>query len=234
MRGLCLLCLLGVAEVAAGAPVSVMAHVELVAPGGKGHTRAPASKPQTVVWLTPLDKQQVQPPDPRSFTMVQRDKMFSPHILVMPVGSTVAFPNKDPFFHNVFSFFNGRRFDLGLYQSGQSRSVTFNRVGVSYIFCDIHPEMSAVILTLDTPYYGSADEHGDIRIFGVPGGSYTLQVWSEATSPEAMQLLTRRVVVSESTNTDLGAISIHVAPNMLSEHLNKFGEPYDAHTPPAY
>jgi plastocyanin len=235
MRNWGLLCLVGIAAVAAGAaPAAVVAHVQLDRPGSKGQTHVLATKPQTVVWLTPLDKQEMNPPEPQIFTMVQHDKMFSPHILVMPVGSTVSFPNKDPFFHNVFSFFNGRRFDLGLYQSGQSRSVTFNRVGVSYIFCDIHPEMSAVILTLDTPYFGTADERGDIRIPGAPAGSYTMQVWSEATSPEAMQLLTRRVVVSDTGITDLGVISIHVAPNIMSEHLNKFGEPYDAHTPPAY
>ena len=166
--------------------------------------------------------------------MVQHDKMFSPHLIVAPVGSTVSFPNKDPYFHNVFSFFNGRRFDLGLYQSGQSRSVVFNRVGVSYIFCNIHPEMSAVIITLDTPYFGLADEHGNVRISGVPPGAYTLQVWSEAISPDAMRSLSRRVTIADGPGADLGQITIHVAPGTLSEHLNKFGEPYDAHTPPTY
>lgn len=221
------------AAVASAAP-AVVAHVELVGGSEKAQSRTLEKRPQTLLWLVPLDKQQSQPPAPGSFVMAQRDKMFSPHLLVMPVGSTVAFPNRDPFFHNVFSFFNGRRFDLGLYQSGQSRSVVFNRVGVSYIFCNIHPEMSAVIITLDTPYYGMADEHGDIRISGVPPGTYTLQVWSEATVPEAMQPPGRRVTISGGGNTDLGNIPIHVAPGTLSEHLNKFGEPYDKHAAPAY
>jgi plastocyanin len=222
-----------VRSVAAAAAPGVTAHVVFTAPAESGHGRAPQKQPETVLWLTPLDRQ-LAAPDPGSFVMAQHDKMFSPHILVMPVGSTVAFPNRDPFFHNVFSFFNGRRFDLGLYQSGQSRSVVFNRVGVSYIFCNIHPEMSAVIITLDTPYYAIADEHGDIHIAGVPPGSYNLQVWSQAISPEASQPPARRVTVNAVGDTDLGAISIHVTPGALTEHLNKFGEPYDKHTQPAY
>jgi plastocyanin len=228
-----LLCLLCNAPLASAAN-TVVAHVEFTGGTANRHNSGADRKAQTVIWLSPMDKQQAPALEPRSYTMVQQNKMFSPHLLVMPVGSTVWFPNKDPFFHNVFSFFNGRRFDLGLYQSGQSRSVAFNRVGVSYIFCNIHPEMSAVILTLDTPWFGSANEHGDIAISGVPAGTYTLQVWSEAASPDAMKLLTRRVTVADGARTDLGAIAIHVAPNMLSGHLNKFGEAYDTHTPPTY
>jgi len=234
MRRVGLLYVLAAAQLAASAsPPLVVAHVRFDDASGKTNGGMSGRKTQTVIWLTPAEKL-AQPPAPQSFTMVQHDKMFMPHMLVMPVGSTVSFPNKDPFFHNVFSFFNGRRFDLGLYQAGQTRSVVFNRVGVSYIFCNIHPEMSAVILTLDTPYYGSANERGEISLTGVPPGSYTLQVWSEATSPEAMKLLTRKVTIPEGGIADLGVISIHVAPNMLSDHLNKFGEAYDKHTPPAY
>src|SRR5262249_42774641 len=97
-----------------------------------------------VVWLTHTDdaapflgvraRKRVQ--------LLQKSKRFSPHLLVVPVGSSVEFPNQDPFFHNVFSLFEGKRFDLGLYESGSSRTVIFNREGISYIFCNIHPEMS--------------------------------------------------------------------------------------------
>jgi plastocyanin len=230
----------------------VVVHIQFVdPPKNAGDTGKPSRKKQTpaphtaipsatrtILWLTPNSPEtrqqaQAQSPTPRSYTMVQQGKMFSPHMLVIPVGSVVSFPNKDPYFHNVFSLFNGRRFDLGLYQSGQTRSVAFNRLGVSYIFCNIHPEMSAVILTLDTPYYASPDEHGGIHLSGVPEGSYTLHIWSEATSPEALQLLTRTVTVSAGENPDhlttLGEIQIQTAPSMLSEHLNKFGEAYDKH-----
>jgi plastocyanin len=222
------------AQAASAFAAAVSARVELIGGAEKTRGQGQPRRPQTVIWLTPVDRQLAQPPDPRSFVMTQQDKMFTPHLLVMPVGSTVSFPNKDPFFHNVFSFFNGRRFDLGLYQSGQSRNVVFNRVGISYIFCNIHPEMSAIIITLDTPWFGVADGRGEIRIADVPAGSYTLKVWSEAIPPESRQPAERRVTVSSSGDTDLGSIAVHVVPGTLSEHLNKFGEPYDTHAAPAY
>ena len=231
-----IVCLLSFVPVAAmAAPPAVVAHVQMAGDANKTHAPAVDTQFRTVLWLTSVEKEaaQSQMQAARSFTMVQQGKMFSPHMLVVPVGSTVSFPNKDPFFHNVFSLFNGKRFDLGLYQSGQSRNVLFNRVGVSYIFCNIHPEMSAVILALDTPYFGYPDADGNIRLQDVPQGTYTLQVWSEATSPAALHALTRRVTIGNS-GTDLGVISIQEAPGMLASHANKFGEPYDTHTSPAY
>ena len=102
---------------------------------------------------------------------MQRNKSFDPHVLVVPVGSVVAFPNHDPFFHNVFSLFEGKRFDLGLYEAGSTRDVHFDKPGISYIFCNIHPEMSAVVLALDTPYYGVSDPHGQVVIANVPAAS---------------------------------------------------------------
>ena len=255
-----LVCLLIPAQaILSAAPSEVTVHIQFVSAAKTGNDPGKQSRRKqnpaprtvehsslrTVVWLTansPESRQQNQAQNsaPRAYTMVQQGKMFSPHMLVIPVGSTVSFPNKDPFFHNVFSLFNGRRFDLGLYQSGQTRSVAFNRLGVSYIFCNIHPEMSAVILTLDTPYFASPDEKGDVHIFGVPEGSYSLHVWSEAASQEALQLLTRTITVPASTSdhlTNLGEIQIHTTPGLLAEHLNKFGEPYDKHetqTSPTY
>src|SRR5882724_88559 len=113
---------------------------------------------QVVVWLTPVgtssESKQAPGPPPK---LVQKSKSFSPHLLIVPVGSTVEFPNRDPFFHNVFSLFEGKRFDLGLYEAGTSRIVHFDRAGISYIFCNIHPEMSAVVITLPTPFYGVSD-----------------------------------------------------------------------------
>ena len=82
--------------------------------------------------------------------------MFTPHLLVVPVGATVAFPNADPFFHNVFSLFDGKRFDLGLYEAGSSRNVHFERKGISYIFCNIHPQMAAIVIALTTPLWATA------------------------------------------------------------------------------
>src|SRR6202035_4042889 len=116
--------------------------------------------PPAVIWLQPADGATmslaiVKPHE--NFTLLQKNKMFTPHLLVVPVGSSVLFPNADPFFHNVFSLFDGKQFDLGLYEAGTSRSVRFSRQGVSYIFCNIHPEMSAIVLSLSSPYYSIAD-----------------------------------------------------------------------------
>src|SRR5436305_14598413 len=111
--------------------------------------------------------------------LVQKDKSFRPHLLVVQVGSAVEFPNQDPFFHNVFSLFEGKRFDLGLYEAGTSRTVVFDREGISYIFCNIHPQMSAVVVSLKTPYYGIFDSRGAVAIKDVPPGRYELHVWHE-------------------------------------------------------
>src|SRR6202034_2229968 len=115
------------------------------------------------------------------------------HLLVVPVGSSVAFPNADPFFHNVFSLFDGKRFDLGLYEAGSTRSVIFSREGVSYIFCNIHSEMSAVVIALGTPFYSIADPQGGFKLEGVPSGDYDLHVWIEGQAQNSLELLTRRV-----------------------------------------
>ena len=134
--------------------------------------------------------------------MVQKNKMFDPHLLVVPVGSVVVFPNRDPFFHNVFSLFNGKRFDLGLYEAGSERRVRFDREGVSYIFCNIHPEMGAVILSLATPYYAVSREDA-IVIPQVPPGRYLLNVWSEGATPESLNAARREVTV-QAAATNLG------------------------------
>src|ERR1700761_6369032 len=144
-----------------------------------------------VIWLSPLKPITTISPSPVSQTvyrLVQKHKMFTPHLLVVATGASVQFPNEDPFFHNVFSLFNGKRFDLGLYESGTTRAVRFDREGVSYIFCNIHPEMGAVVLALSTPYYAVSTTAGAGAIHNVPPGSYHLHVWSEAaqiTNPSA-------------------------------------------------
>ena len=108
---------------------------------------------------------------------MQKNKSFHPSLLVIPVGGKVEFPNHDPFFHNVFSLFEGKRFDLGLYESGTTRFVQFDKPGVSFIFCNIHAEMSAVVIALATPYYAISDSRGDLSIPNVPPGRYELQVF---------------------------------------------------------
>jgi len=144
---------------------------------------------------------------------------------VVPVGSTVDFPNHDPFFHNVFSLFDGKRFDLGLYEAGATNSVKFDRIGVSLLFCNIHPEMSAVVVALNSPYYAVSDRSGNISIAEVPDGNYELHVWYERSLPEELKALTRAVALSASSR-NLGLLSIPEDSGYSLAHKNKFGQDY--------
>jgi plastocyanin len=186
--------------------------------------------PSAVIWLKPVPSDPASAIAPGKFTLLQKNKTFTPHLLVVPVGSSVAFPNADPFFHNVFSLFDGKRFDLGLYEAGSTRSVVFSREGVSYIFCNIHSEMSAVVIALATPYYGVGDSHGDFHIEDVPDGDYNLHVWIEGQRQTFLDHLTRQVHVSGTT---LALGDIHVESSK-EQHLNKFGRPYEPDPVPAY
>jgi plastocyanin len=150
-----------------------------------------------VVWLVPAetghkDRPTVEIPH---YRIVQRDKTFKPRILVIPVGSTVDFPNNDQWFHNVFSISRGRQFDLGLYEPGVLRSVRFDRAGVSYLFCSIHPEMMAVVVTVDSTYFGVSDKVGRIAIENVPPGQYFLHVWRENATPQGLRATSRLALV---------------------------------------
>ena len=197
----------------------VVLHLSRETKGRHGHM------PPAVAWLTPLVGS-VPPARPSKYTLLQKNKMFSPHLLIVPVGSTVNFPNADPFFHNVFSLFDGRRFDLGLYEAGSMRTVTFPREGVSYIFCNIHPDMSAVVLSLSTPYVTAVDDHDTFRLRDVPAGAYELHLWVEGRRDDSLNHLTRHVTISEGGITDLGTVELDKVPE-AAKHLNKFGKPYD-------
>lgn len=187
--------------------------------------------PPAVIWLSPMRQGSAPLVTPGNFTLLQKNKMFIPHLLVVPVGSSVAFPNADPFFHNVFSLFDGRRFDLGLYEAGSTRSVVFSRAGVSYIFCNIHSEMSAVVIALATPYYGLPDPQGVFHLKGVPNGDYDLHVWIEGQKQSSLDRLTRRVHIDREA-ADLGEISSGRPEQQ--QHLNKFGRPYEPDSHPIY
>jgi plastocyanin len=203
-----------------------------------GKTSPASASDSVVLWLVPtgdsLDRSLPAAavyPHPQ---LIQKNKSFQPHLLVVPVGSVVEFPNHDPFFHNVFSLFEGKRFDLGLYEAGSTKEVLFDKPGVSYIFCDIHAEMSAVVIALTTPYYGISDRRGQILIPHVPAGRYALHIWYEAALPEQLNGLTREIALSEN-NSALGILRLAEA-NRPETHKNKYGQDYDPPTPdnPAY
>ena len=162
--------------------------------------------------------------------LVQRNKSFDPHVLVVQAGSMVEFPNHDPFFHNVFSLFEGKRFDLGLYEAGTTRMVRFDRPGISYIFCNIHPEMSAVVITIATRFYSISNAEGQLSLAGVPYGRYILHVWSEGMGPENTQPLTREITIGENA-ASLGVIRVPAVDGQHMAHKNKYGRDYDTPTP---
>ena len=208
---------------------TVRATVEVE--GAAKGARAPL--PTTVVWLAPTARNASLPkPDAfgSSLRLTQKNKSFEPHVLVVPAGSEVEFPNRDPFFHNVFSLFEGKRFDLGLYEAGTTRMVHFDRAGISYIFCNIHPEMSGVVITLTTPFYAVANGAGQLQIANVPYGRYWLHVWSEGTGPEAVPPPAREITITESS-TALGVIRVAALNGQSLAHKNKYGRDYDAPTP---
>jgi hypothetical protein len=193
------------------------------------HRSAPA-----VIWLEPLAGTPALPFMPHGHhTLLQKDRTFVPHLQVIPVGTVVQFPNADPFFHNVFSLFDGKRFDLGLYEAGSSKSVTFSREGVSYIFCNIHPEMSAVVLALSTPLYAIASGDDSFVLRNIPPGDYKMHLWIEGVPQPVLDSLTRPVHLPART-VDLGALGVATMPGEVENHTNKFGGAYDRHSQSPY
>ena len=206
--------------------LDLSAHVKVTKGRGASHASQHASG-DVVIWLTPTRETEGAPAPraPQKYTLEQKDKQFIPHILVVRTGSSVDFPNLDPFYHNVFSLFNGKRFDLGLYEAHTTRAVRFDRDGVSYIFCNIHPEMGAVVISLSTPYFGVSTPEGNVTINGVPAGSYRLNVWAENVPVDRLNALSRVVDISPS-NTQLGTFELQASGDIMTHHQNKFGESY--------
>ncbi|MGB2606217.1 MAG: hypothetical protein WBC78_21610 [Candidatus Sulfotelmatobacter sp.] len=193
---------------------------------------------KVVVWLTPLGTTPAPPPPLQQRSqipqLVQKDKSFQPSLLVIPAGGKVEFPNRDPFFHNVFSLFDGKRFDLGLYESGTTQFVQFDKPGISYIFCNIHPQMSAVVIALNTPYYAVSNSRGEISIGDVVPGRYQMHVFHPSVSPDALHTVEREITVAPG-EIFLGAFTL-AESELEVAHKNKYGRDYDRPDPdsPAY
>lgn len=213
----------------AQAQQSLRAHVELTKSGKRLKDSSMA-----VVWLTPIGGTVEVPKQTRIPQLVQKNKTFHPSLLVIPAGGKVEFPNHDPFFHNVFSLFEGKRFDLGLYESGTTRFVQFDKPGVSFIFCNIHAEMSAVVIAVATPYYAISDAHGELTVPEVPPGRYQLQIFHAGVAPDALRAMVREITVAPG-QTALGTFSLAQSDVMVA-HKNKYGRDYDRPEPdsPAY
>jgi plastocyanin len=172
---------------------------------------------QAVLWLSGPP---AQPRPPVQTDIGNSNKEFSPHVLVVPVGSTVTFSNYDPFNHNVFSLSEENPFDLGLYGRGEVRSVRFERPGLVRVYCNVHAQMSALVLVRDTPWYGQPSGDGSFTLGNVPPGSYTLHAWHERAAEVTRPLEVAAEGVGQLT-IELDARGFQFTP-----HLNKHGQPY--------
>ena len=151
---------------------------------------------KSVVYLERAPQGAFEEPERGRAVLDQRGEAFRPYVLAIGVGTTVDFINSDATYHNVFSLSKPRRFDLGRYARGRSKSVRFDRPGVVRVFCDIHSHMSAFILVFAHRFFATTDESGAYRIDGLPAGNYSVAVWTDGQVRE-----TRPVRVAEETET---------------------------------
>jgi plastocyanin len=231
-----LLWLLGTLYPLAAGDDVVTGQIEVSAERSAGKTTDASN---VVVWLIPLNHSgksklslSAGSSQPR-LRIVQKHKTFDPHVLVVQVGWAVEFPNLDPLFHNVFSLFEGKRFDLGLYEASVSKTVRFDWPGVCYIFCNIHPEMSAVVVVVNSPYFAISERSGRVAISDVPNGLYRLHVWHERSMPQELKDLSREITISDKRRS-LGRIPVPEVNRIRLTHKNKYGREYDPPTKPAY
>jgi plastocyanin len=157
---------------------------------------------------------------PKRVEVLTEDKAFVPRVTIVPAGSTVAFPNHDPFDHNVFSTSGPKVFDLGLFGRNQTRTVTFESAGLARIYCNVHARMAAFVLVQNTPYATRPDRGGRFAFDAVPPGRYTLRVWhergGERTLPVSLPGTAELVVTLDARNYS------------FVQHLDKNGKSYDA------
>jgi plastocyanin len=153
------------------------------------------------------------------YRVYQRNKQFTPAVSVALQGSSVEFPNEDNIFHNVFSLSKALRFDLGLYKSGASKTVKARKTGVIDIYCNIHPQMAAKVVVLDTKYHAMTEADGKFRIQGVPNGSFELVAWQ----PRGKEV-TQRVSVGPANKSEIRVDLVESAKR--ESHARKDGTPY--------
>lgn len=206
-------CLLALALSAKALAGTVKGQVELVQKGG----RKGADLSGVVVWIEGAKAR----PKPVQATMTMKAKSFSPHVVAVGVGSTVEFPNEDPIFHNAFSVSADNRFDLDLYKRPKSGRWTFQSPGVVRVYCNIHPQMSAVVVVRDSPFYAMAQDDGSFTIPDVPAGRYVIKAWHERAPQEAQ---------AEITVSAAGETAVLVALDATSykrlQHKKKDGKNY--------
>lgn len=193
--------------------VTVTGQVTLLDKGD----RPPSDVSQAVLWLT---GDQALQGAPTSVEIATEDKQFVPHLIMVPRGSTVGFPNHDPFNHNVFSVSPEGPFDLGLYGRGTTKSVRFDRAGVIKVYCNVHASMRGLVVVQETSLYAQPGADGSFRLEGVPPGDYIVHVWHER-APE----VTSPLKVTESGAAPL-ALTLDARGYRLVQHKDKNGRSY--------
>lgn len=178
--------------------------------------RAGASPSAIVVYAEPLSGTAPAAPA-KSYAITQKNKSFTPRVLGVPVGATVTFPNDDDIFHNVFSLTSGQAFDLGLYRAGASKTRTFTSPGVVRVFCNIHPQMTALVVAAATPWITTAGADGAWRL-ELPAGRYRVTALSERAAPAVAEV----AVAGAST----ASLALDESAFVAAPHTNKFGKPY--------
>ncbi len=179
---------------------------------------APRRGADIVVYLTGFD----EPPPDVVPEIQQKGRQFLPPLLAITAGQTVAFPNGDPWFHNVFSLSPARRFDLGQYRQGEAQSKSFPRPGVVELYCNIHPGMAATILVLPNRRFAAAGADGRFSIEGVPAGTWTVYAYDRLAERPARVEVT--VVAGKAADVTLAVEESRGA----APHLNKYGLPYSS------
>jgi len=175
-----------------------------------------------VVMLTPVrGKYRKRIAKDRASVIEQRGRAFAPRLIAVPVGSTVAFPNFDPIYHNVFSRSDARPFDLGIFKNGQSREVRFDREGIVRIGCNLHANMSTSVIVVGAPHYAVTDAKGAFKFHRLRPGAYTLRAWTERSA----EPISKRIAVKPGANDILIDAAGGVTPGPQPD---KFGSPRGA------
>jgi plastocyanin len=182
-------------------------------------TRAGVTPAPAVVYAEPIDT--AVPRKPAQVSITQRDKTFLPAVIAAPVGSTVNFPNQDTIFHNVFSLSGPEPFDLGLYRAGESRARTFGQPGTYRVFCNIHPQMTALMVIVPTPYVAVAGREGRFTL-DLPPGRYRLTAMSDRAAPVSVE------IVSSAGASVAPELVLDESEWVATQHKNKFGQDYPA------
>jgi plastocyanin len=182
-------------------------------------TRPGTPPAPAVLYAEPLDT--AAPRRPADVALTQSNKTFTPRVLAAPLGSTVNFPNQDTIFHNVFSLSGPEPFDLGLYRAGASRSRTFAHTGTYRVFCNIHPQMTALVVIVPTPYVITAGTDGRYTL-DLPAGRYRLTAVSERAAPVSIEM------VSTAGASTAPELVLDESQWIATEHKNKFGQAYPA------